>query len=80
MGITGFGVTNLKLALPIAIRYSGVRRQFGPKGGEEIPVLEYQLQVQKLRVEEFMSEMKKISISFHKMIFLSYIQALFFFE
>lgn len=31
-------------ALTIAIRYSGVRKQFGP-GEEEIPVLEYQTQV-----------------------------------
>lgn len=31
-------------ALSIAIRYSGVRKQFGP-GEQEIPVLEYQTQV-----------------------------------
>ena len=31
--------------MPIAIRYSAVRRQFGPNEQEEIPVLEYQLQV-----------------------------------
>ncbi|KAL5015832.1 hypothetical protein ScPMuIL_005421 [Solemya velum] len=31
-------------ALCIAVRYSAVRRQFGPPGGEETPVLEYQLQ------------------------------------
>ena len=29
-------------------RYSAVRRQFGPPGQEEIPVLEYQMQVSKL--------------------------------
>lgn len=45
VGITGMCVTNLKAAITIAIRYSAVRRQFGPKDGEEIPVLEYPLQV-----------------------------------
>lgn len=44
VGITGMGACNLKLCMPIAIRYSAVRRQFGPEEGEEIPVLEYQLQ------------------------------------
>lgn len=39
------GACNLKLCLPIAVRYSAVRRQFGPENGEEIPVIEYQLQV-----------------------------------
>lgn len=32
-------------AVPIAIRYTGVRKQFGPPDGEELPVLEYQLVV-----------------------------------
>ena len=46
MGITGMSTANMKTALTIAVRYSAVRRQFGPvEGGEEIPVLEYQLQV-----------------------------------
>ncbi|ESO97330.1 hypothetical protein LOTGIDRAFT_159357 [Lottia gigantea] len=43
VGITGMAVVNIKLAITIAIRYSAVRRQFGP-AEEEIPVLEYQLQ------------------------------------
>ncbi|XP_059144603.1 peroxisomal acyl-coenzyme A oxidase 3-like [Physella acuta] len=43
VGITGMGVANLRLCMPIAIRYSAVRRQFGP-GKDEIPVIEYQLQ------------------------------------
>ena len=45
VGITGMCATNLKNAITISIRYSAVRRQFGP-GEEEIPVIEYQLQVQ----------------------------------
>ena len=45
VGITGMCTYNLKLCMPIAIRYSAVRRQFGPTEQEEIPVLEYQLQV-----------------------------------
>ncbi|XP_035690626.1 peroxisomal acyl-coenzyme A oxidase 3-like [Branchiostoma floridae] len=45
VGITSMAVCNLKLCLPIAVRYSAARRQFGPPGSaEEIPVLEYQMQ------------------------------------
>ncbi|KAM5341093.1 peroxisomal acyl-coenzyme A oxidase 3 [Glossophaga mutica] len=44
VSIVSMSVTNLKLAVCIALRFSATRRQFGPTDGEEIPVLEYQLQ------------------------------------
>ncbi|XP_055936532.1 peroxisomal acyl-coenzyme A oxidase 3-like [Argiope bruennichi] len=42
--IINIGLSNLQKCLPISIRYSAVRRQFGPAGKDEWPVLEYQLQ------------------------------------
>jgi hypothetical protein len=45
VGITSMCVTNLTLAVTISIRYSAARKQFGPRDDEEIPVLEYPLQV-----------------------------------
>ena len=33
------------LLFVVIFRYSAVRRQFGPPGKDEIPVLEYQMQV-----------------------------------
>ena len=61
IAILSLCVGNLKCAITIAvryarltsfshtttspIRYSAVRKQFGPSSGEEVPVLEYQLQV-----------------------------------
>ncbi|KAK3587288.1 hypothetical protein CHS0354_034441 [Potamilus streckersoni] len=44
VGITGMSTCNLKLCVTIAIRYSAVRKQFGPTDGPELPVIEYQLQ------------------------------------
>ena len=35
----------LQKAITIAIRYSAARKQFGPPNEDEIPVLEYQMQV-----------------------------------
>lgn len=46
--ITGYSTAILKLALTIAIRYSAARCQFGPTEDEEIPILEYQTQVNTL--------------------------------
>lgn len=44
VSIVGFCVANLSKAVPIAVRYSAVRKQFGTPD-KELPVLEYQLQV-----------------------------------
>ncbi|CAM1320947.1 ACOX3 (predicted) [Pycnogonum litorale] len=44
IGIVGMSVANLLHGLTIAIRYSAIRRQFGPNDDEEIPVIEYQMQ------------------------------------
>ncbi|KAJ1374076.1 hypothetical protein KIN20_036669 [Parelaphostrongylus tenuis] len=48
IGIIGKGVTACGLASTIAIRYSACRRQFGPRKGEEIPVIQYPLQQHRL--------------------------------
>jgi acyl-CoA oxidase len=49
VGIAHGAVEVAKMALTISIRYSAVRRQFGPpKSEEESPVLEYQLQQYRL--------------------------------
>ncbi|KAG9479768.1 hypothetical protein GDO78_011680 [Eleutherodactylus coqui] len=46
VSIIGMVITNLKLSITIAIRFSATRRQFGPTEKGEIPVLEYQLQAE----------------------------------
>ncbi|KAF5298166.1 hypothetical protein FQA39_LY02590 [Lamprigera yunnana] len=42
LAIIGLCSTYATAALTIAIRYAAIRKQFGPEGGEEIPILEYQ--------------------------------------
>ncbi|KAF4530544.1 hypothetical protein B566_EDAN016997 [Ephemera danica] len=44
VAIVSFCVSNMLKAVVIAVRYSAVRRQFGPMHGPELPVIEYQLQ------------------------------------
>lgn len=49
VNICGMSNTYLIKAITIAIRYSASRKQFGPDDvDEELPVLEYQTQVQSL--------------------------------
>uniref|UniRef100_A0A914XJV0 acyl-CoA oxidase n=1 Tax=Plectus sambesii TaxID=2011161 RepID=A0A914XJV0_9BILA len=49
VGIVGKGVLATQFASVIAIRYSAVRRQFGPEdSSEELPVIEYPLQQYRL--------------------------------
>ncbi len=41
ISVAGAGVTAAKVGLTIAVRYTAIRRQFGPAGAREIPVLDY---------------------------------------
>lgn len=44
VGIVSMCAANMVATIPIAVRYSAVRRQFGPDGKTELPVIEYQMQ------------------------------------
>lgn len=43
--ITQMCSTYMGHAISIALRYAGVRKQFGPDDSEEVPILEYQTHV-----------------------------------
>jgi acyl-CoA oxidase len=48
IGIPRSGLSAAKTALTIAIRYGDQRRQFGPEGGSEVPILNYQTHQRRL--------------------------------
>lgn len=48
IGIPRSALAALKSGLAIAIRYSDQRRQFGPEGGSEIPILNYRMHQRRL--------------------------------
>ncbi|RWS29699.1 Peroxisomal acyl-coenzyme A oxidase 3-like protein [Leptotrombidium deliense] len=67
VGIIGMSVSNMKKALTVAIRYSATRRQFGPQGKEELPVIEYQMQ--QWRLLPYLAAcylLDNFSLSFHR--------------
>ncbi|RWS04177.1 Peroxisomal acyl-coenzyme A oxidase 3-like protein [Dinothrombium tinctorium] len=67
VGIIGMAVSNMKKALTIAIRYSASRRQFGPVGKPEQPVIEYQMQ--QWRLIPYLAAcylLDNFSLSFHR--------------
>ena len=45
IALTYFSYCFMSMALTIAVRYAGLRKQFGPTSGNEIPIIEYQLHV-----------------------------------
>nr|WP_315238295.1 acyl-CoA dehydrogenase [uncultured Flavobacterium sp.] len=48
IGIPRSALTAAKSGLTIAIRYSDQRRQFGPEGGSEVPILNYRMHQRRL--------------------------------
>ncbi len=48
LGVSAAGVSAAKSALTIATRYSANRRQFGPAGEAEMPILDYRMQQRSL--------------------------------
>ncbi|WKV12170.1 acyl-CoA dehydrogenase [Marivirga harenae] len=48
IGIPRSGLSAAKSGLTIAIRYGNNRRQFGPEGGEEVPILNYRMHQRRL--------------------------------
>lgn len=53
VNITHIAYIYLAKAVTIAIRYAAVRRQFGPEGQDELPIIEYQLHVGFIRYENY---------------------------
>ncbi|MFV8344622.1 acyl-CoA dehydrogenase [Flavobacterium sp. ZB4P13] len=48
IGIPRSALASAKSGLTIAIKYSDKRRQFGPEGGSEVPILNYRMQQRRL--------------------------------
>lgn len=48
IGIPRSALSAVKSGLSIAIRYGDQRRQFGPEGGEEVPILNYRMHQRRL--------------------------------
>ena len=48
IGIPRSALSACKSGLAIAIRYGDTRRQFGPEGGEEVPILNYRMHQRRL--------------------------------
>lgn len=48
ISIAGASLAASRVALAIALRFSLDRRQFGPEGGEELPILRYRMQQRQL--------------------------------
>jgi len=48
IGIPRSALSATKSGLTIAIRYANQRRQFGPEGGEEVPILNYRMHQRRL--------------------------------
>ncbi len=48
IGIPRSGLSAAKSGLTIAIRYANQRRQFGPEGGAEVPILNYRMHQRRL--------------------------------
>jgi acyl-CoA oxidase len=48
IGIPRSGISACKSGLTIAVRYGDQRRQFGPEGGEEVPILNYRTHQRRL--------------------------------
>ncbi|XP_061107906.1 peroxisomal acyl-coenzyme A oxidase 3 isoform X2 [Conger conger] len=71
VGILAMSVSNLMMALTVAIRFSATRRQFGPTEAEEVPVLEYQLQ--QWRLIPYLAALYAMS-TFQRSFFMNFVE------